>query len=130
MKKNTTNTNPTSEWVSTASMPDEFVYTNAEQVLSQPAFIVSSTSESCTSHLYTKEQMYEMFRLGYMAKWRGPYRVLGKMAVGETTYLPYEAWDSARSAATRLKKNHGKEFQVKKLGKFGSEGRIEIVRKS
>lgn len=128
MKKRTTSTELNSEWVSTASMPDEFVYTNAEQVLNQPAFIVSSTDDSWTGQLYTKEQMFEMFRLGFKAKKVGAYRILRKLDVGEKIYLPFEAWNSTRTAANQLKKEFGSQFHVKKIGRYGEEGKIEITR--
>lgn len=128
MKKNTTTTEAGQSWVSTASMPDEFVYTNAEQVLSQPTFVVSSTDSSQLWHLYTKEQMFEMFRLGYKARRIGAYGILRKLNVGEKTYLPYEAWNSARTAANQLKKEFGSQFRVKKIGLYGGNGQIEVIR--
>jgi hypothetical protein len=74
--------------------------------------------------------MFEMFRLGFKAKRKGAYSILRKLNVGEKTYLPFEAWKSARAAASQLEKNFGAKFQVNKTGRRGGQGQIEILRKA
>lgn len=130
MKNNVTITEHGTEWISTLSVPDDYISTTTHDLISKPAFIVSTTDDETTNNLYTKEQMFEMFRLGYRAKRLGAYSILRKLEVGEKAYFPYEAWNSARTAASQLERNFGTEFQVRKTGRHGDRSQIEVTRKA
>ncbi len=136
-KKNLSDySNEVPQWVSTKSLNDRSIEEYAYALLSTP------TIDGKELSLYSKEKMLEMFRLGYhmrvgyhkytrrRKRSERPYAKARCLKVGETVIFPFTAWDSVRAACSRIKKETGSTFRVRKLAPSGLIGDIEMTRLS
>ena len=137
-KTNLTNEVEALDWRSTSSVTDEQIEKYSRDILDSP-YVSQSDGE-----YYSKDQLLGMFRLGIatvtdMEMWKKfvdaenkkehrAYHVLRKMQVGDTVTFPYSAWNAARSAASKLKKDFGCKFTVRKHGEYNGEGTIHVLR--
>ncbi|MBQ3949657.1 MAG: hypothetical protein II661_04205 [Bacteroidales bacterium] len=126
MKDNVSVSAGSTEWVSTSTLEEQYIRKNSENILNEPG--LSIFREDGKEDYYTKEQMLEMFLCGFRARRLGAHSILRRMSVGEKTFLPYEAWNTARTAANQIEKNFGARFKVRKIGKHGERGVIEVHR--
>ena len=132
-------------WVVTCTYSDEEIKEYGEEILASPAMTISvPSSEVKLQALYDEDQMLRMFREGCLTILREKYKkkskknskpprpfpILRDMAVGESVNVPFEKWQAARSAASKLKRDFGCVFVVRKVAKTGEIGEIEIYRKA
>jgi len=113
-------------WVVSETETDKFVR-QYNEILNSPACGITTQDVEKVTY-YSEEQMMKMFRLGYRCKAMGPYKILGKMAVGTTQVFPSESLFSVRNAASRLKKNYNKLFSIKRRMDKGKEVDIIVTR--
>jgi len=123
------------DWITDMSLTEEEIADIAKNILSNPS-IISKSSIGDDNHFYSYAQMLEMFACGLQAKPEkkikkvntasayGKMRVLNK---GNTITFPYEKWNSARSAASKLKEAYGVIFTVTLRNK-GEEKEILVTR--
>ena len=132
-------------WVVTCTFSDEEIKEFGQVLLESPAMTVNLFSEEKGQNLYSEEQMLEMFREGCLAVLRQryksktnkrnskpprPFPILRDMKVGESVTVPFEKWQAARTAASKLKRDFGCVFIVRKIARNKEVGEIEILRKS
>ncbi|MBQ3949680.1 MAG: hypothetical protein II661_04320 [Bacteroidales bacterium] len=116
-------------WTSTTTLSDTEVLIWAASLLPE---IQNKT--------YTRKEMLDMFRKGYDyacthaqkmmngMSIKKPFTVIRSMSVGERLILPSKYWNNARSAASKLKKSHGRLYKVRSTTDYGKEGDIEVIR--
>lgn len=121
------------DFTETSSLSDEELSKVADLFLetATPTILYSKNGK------YTKEQMKQMFHLGYEYKVKGvhidiektkPYSALKSMSVGDIILLPSKCWNATRTAASQLKKYFGCKFNIKKVTLKGEAGDIEVIR--
>lgn len=132
------------EWVTTKSLDDKSILEYGKELLQSPTFTLHHPEWTTAQPLYSKKQMLDMFRLGIKISktlsrkemqalrkkknYPVPYMSMRAMNKGEEDTYPYELWSSCRTAASKLKKDYGCRFVVKKLGPKGTIGDIRVVR--
>ena len=116
--------NPT-RWVTSKSVDDSHIESYCKEMISN-ATIIDGVP------MYTKEQMLNMFRTGYeegiSKRFVSPYTALRQMDVNDRILFPYEKWSTVRTSASKLKRQFGCLFRVRKTGEFNEHGKIEVVR--
>lgn len=125
---------------------EEYIQTVSDCILSEPKFVLNSTNPE---FLYSTSQMKSMFMLGYYTRkkeayikrelakkqkqskmLRPSYSMLRGMEIGDRLQFPYEDWKAIRTTASKLKKDFGATYHVKKLAPNGEVGKIEVIRLS
>ena len=117
------------DWVVTKSLDEEHISEYAKDLISSGSFINGE-------RMYTKRQLIQMFRIGYQVRknddirkiWASPGTSMRQMDVGDVLSFPYEKWNAARSSASKLKKQFGCVFRVRKMSPGNEIGDIEVVR--
>ena len=108
------------DWITSLSLSEEEIVELTTNILSNPS-LISKTSIGDDNHFYSYSQMIEMFVCGMSAKPDKKIKKMntssayGKMRTldkGDTIVLPYDKWNSARTAASKLKKDYGVRYTV------------------
>ena len=131
-----------SDWPADRIMDDQFVSSFSDSILKKPAYVLTNDNEKTI--LYSKEQMLEMFRAGFLSmtkesfdksvfeakksKTQCPFRVLKQMKIGSTHIFPYSKWRATRSAASSLRRQFGCVFHVTKVSAYNEIGNIMVRR--
>ena len=109
-------------WVSSKSLSDAQIKEYCKEIISSPT-VVGGTP------MYTKKQMISMFKRGFeKGIFVYPFSAMRQMDVYDRLVFPYEKWNSVRTAASKLKKQFGCTFRVRKDGPHNEKGDIVVVR--
>ena len=133
------------EWITSNTISDEFITEQSSNILTNPTYVIRQVGKKKpVEPLYSKKQMMEMFRAGFvsMAKTKEGKKVLKKRNVSipspETMLrnmdkdtsitVPFVYWDQVRTAASKLKKDFGCVYKTRKQGEPGEVGVIVVTR--
>ena len=116
-------------WNTNQTLTDNDISRISSHIISTPAVVQNQGSEI---KLFTTEQMYEMFRLGFYIRQKvgiakrsvkihttprgqSTFARIRKLEVGQKLVLPISEYGAARSAASTFNKTYGTSFRVNKL---------------